>query len=110
MARAGLRGPAGEHLAALVRVRLEKGAREYGQEGYLTSDVFGELAEEPQDVIGWGILGALRTYLLERDGLDADQAAWAREELVAIAAEGARLWHRAEAVRQALSASVSDAA
>jgi hypothetical protein len=100
---AGLRGPAGEWLADLVKARLAKGALEYGAEGYLTSDVFGELAEEPQDVIGWALLGALRTYLLERGGLDADEAAATRQELVAIAIDGARLWHRAEGLRQRLA-------
>lgn len=100
--RAGLRGPAGEHLAGLVRERLAKGAREYGLEGYLRSDVFAELAEEPQDVIGWALLGCLRTYL-DLEEADAATAAAAREELVAIAVDGARLWARAEGLRQRLA-------
>jgi hypothetical protein len=105
MGRAGLRGPAGVYLGDQVRLRLEKGAIEYGAESYLLpgANVFGNLAEEPQDVLGWGLLGILLTYKLEReDQVSADVAAWAREELVAIAVDAARLWHRVEALRQAL--------
>lgn len=97
--RAGLRGPLGTHLAALVRARLDKGALEYGPEGYLErplAELAAELAEEPLDVAGWSILIALRTY---RD-LDAGTAADVRAELIEIAVDGARLWARAEGLRQ----------
>lgn len=96
---AGLAGPAGDYLAGQVRARLAKGALEYGPEGYLERpmpELLAELPEEPQDVIGWAILIALRAY---RD-LPGDAGDEARAELVAIAVDGARLWARAEGLRQ----------
>lgn len=98
---AGLAGPAGDYLADQVRARLEKGAREYGAEGYLERplhELLAELTEEPMDVAGWSILIALRTY---RD-LPTDAGGDIRQELVEIAAAGARLWARAEGLRQRL--------
>lgn len=101
--RAGLSGPIGEHLSELVRERLAKGAREYGARNYLTDDCFGQLTEEPTDVLGWGILAALQLYLREhRSELGPDAAAEMRAELVEIAVDGAALWRRCEALRQAL--------
>lgn len=99
--RAGLRGPAGGHLIALVRERLAKGAREYGPRNYLTDDCLGQMTEEPTDVLGWGILAALQLYLREhRAELGADAAGDMRAELVEIAVDGAALWRRCEALRQ----------
>ena len=103
--RAGLNGPAGEYLIALVRERLAKGAREYGPRNYLTDDCLGQMTEEPTDVLGWGILAALQLYLLEHRGtLDSHQADELRDELVGIAVDGAALWRRCEALRQELAA------
>lgn len=102
--RAGLNGPAGEHLIELVRARLAKGAVEYGPRNYLTDDCLGQLTEEPTDVLGWGLLAALQLYLLADEGrVAADQADEFRAELVEIAVDGAALWRRCEALRQQLA-------
>lgn len=104
---AGIHGPAGERFAAEVTERMSKGAREYGgDDRYLErgAQIFDEIAEELEDVAGWGELGLLITHLLEAQGLDADTAAWVRKQVLEVIVASAALWGQLDQVREVLAA------
>lgn len=91
--RAGGRAEPGDFLAR-VRARLEKGAREYGEAGFLyrpLEDLLGELREEGEDAAGWPVLILQRLLV---DDIDPDLA----RELVAILRSAAALGAQLDAV------------
>jgi len=93
--RAGLIGHADEFAAAVFR-RLEKGAREYGETGYLErplEELLGEPHEEAEDTVAWSILIAERLYSDERNGrIDSESAQLIRLHLHEACAKAVSAW------------------
>jgi len=100
---AGLEGISEEFSERVFR-RLEKGAREYGNDNYLRSaidELMKEGAEEGDDIAGWALVIAMRIYR-EAEALNG-QAELIQERLLNAAAHGLRAWWEYKQARERLA-------
>jgi hypothetical protein len=101
--QAGL-GAAAPDFCDRVLVRLEKGAREYGAENFLQiplEQLVDEVAEEGDDIGGWGVLAGIR--LLAGQELDADVSQEVQTLLLEAVSHGLRAWHACAAARELIT-------
>jgi hypothetical protein len=88
-----------------VIARIRKGAREYGDENYLTvplEELEREGAEEGDDIAGWMAAATARLFAeIRREGIDPARAAVKQEHYLRAAGFGLLAWQEIEAAREA---------
>lgn len=88
-----------------VIARIRKGAREYGDENYLTvslEELEREGAEEADDIAGWMAAATARIFAEIRHGsIEPERAAIKQELYLRAAGLGLLAWREIEAAREA---------